>query len=121
MTLRDRIKSNLRHMNEAQDIGYYDDDPEALEALRVETQAMAVAEHLQDAVVQSVRLTIAEHMRNAVYDYVRPEVVEANAQHRYSLGLRIEEVNRSLNAKFGWLLFILLGVVLGLGLNLLLS
>ncbi len=117
MDLRDRIKSNLRHMNEAQDIGYYDDDPEALEALRVETQAMAVAEHLQDAVVQAVHSAVAEHMRDAVYDYVRPDVEEANAQHRYSLGSRIEEINRSLNAKFGWLLFI----VLGLGLILLLS
>ena len=73
MDLRDRIKSNLRHMNEAQDIGYYDDDPEALEALRVETQAMAVAEHLQDAVVQAVHSAVAEHMRDAVYDYVRPD------------------------------------------------
>ena len=122
MTLRDRIEEELKWIELMQEAGR---DHDEIRAAEINVQAMAIAEHLEDAVakrledafISTVRVTTAEHWRE---EGERWEAVEA--EYRTRLDSRIERTNASIIAKLKWLILLVLLIppVIGLGALLLL-
>lgn len=99
MTIRRKIEDELRDIELMQEAGW---DLEKIRAAEINVQAMSIAEHLEDA----VRTTTAEHWREESDKWAWTE-----AEYRKSLDSRISRFEASIAAKFRWLIFLVLLVL----------
>ena len=118
MTFRERLEKELRHIETLRTLRGQDLDVDIrreIRAAKTNLQAMAIAKHLEDAVISAVRVTTAEHWREESEKWA---VMEAEYQTR--LDSRIERINASIAAKLKWLILLVLLILLVIGLGALL-
>ncbi len=102
MTISKRIREELHQIELMREAGW---DVDEIRAAEINVQAMAIVEHLEDAVTHAVRATIADHWWEESDKWAL-----IDAEYRLPLKARIEEINTGLASKLRWVIVILLGL-----------